>query len=77
MQTFIPKLISSDQSGCVKSRYIPLSEHMHVLVDMLEFTADKVDPDLIAFLEFDNSFDSVSWGFLMNTLKTLMLGLIF
>ena len=37
---------------------------------MLEFTADKVDPGLIAFLICEKAFDFVSWEFLMTTLKT-------
>ena len=67
MHKFISKLISSDQSGWVKGRFI--SANIRVLLDMLEFIADKVDPGLIAFLDF-----SVSWEFLMTTLTNFNVG---
>ena len=38
---------------------------------MLEFTADKVDPGLLALLDFEKAFYSVSCEFLMATCKTL------
>ena len=44
---------------------------------MLDFTANKVYPGLIAFLDFKKTVDSVSWEFLMTTLKNVNVGSYF
>ena len=57
---------------CVKGCYI--GENIRILLDTIEYTTGKIDPGLIAFLDFEKAFDSVSWTFLVKTLKVFNFG---
>ncbi len=67
LQKVLPSLIHSNQTGCVKNRYI--RENLHILYDIMEYSNTK-SLGIIAFLDFEKAFDSVSWKFLQKTLKT-------
>ena len=72
LQKVIPKLVSPDQTGCVKGRYI--GENIRILFDVLEYTSKQNISGVIAFLDFEKAFDSVSWKFLKKSLEKFNFG---
>ncbi len=74
LQKVLPSLIHPNQTGCVKNRYI--GENLRILYDIMEYSNTK-SLGIIAFLDFEKAFDSVSWKFLQKTLKTFNFGKYF
>jgi hypothetical protein len=72
LQTVIPTIISEDQTGYVKGRYI--GENIRSIIDILEHTSFKHNPGLMIFLDFEKAFDSLSWSFLNKTLSFFNFG---
>ena len=67
LQSVMPSVISEDQTGYLKGRYI--GENVRTIIDILEHTALKHNAGLMIFLDFEKAFDSVSWSFLIKTLE--------
>ena len=72
LQKVIPKLVSEDQSGYIKNRYI--GENIRTILDIIEFTNYIENPGLMIFLDFEKAFDTISWSFLMKTLEYFNFG---
>ena len=72
LQKVIPKIVSEDQSGYIKQRYI--GENIRTILDIIEFTNYKENPGLMLFLDFEKAFDTISWSFLMKTLAYFNFG---
>ena len=68
----LPSLIHTNQTGCVKNRYI--GENLRILYDIIEYSNTNLKSGIIAFLDIEKAFDSVSWKFLQKTLKTFNFG---
>ena len=71
----LPTIISEDQSGYIKGRYI--GENIRTIVDLIDITKHKINPGVILFLDFEKAFDSVSWDFLFKVLKRFNFGDVF
>ena len=56
----LPSLIHTNQTGCVKNRYI--EENLPILYDIINYSNTNLG--IIAILDFEKVFDSVSWIFL-------------
>lgn len=63
----IPSIVSEDQVGYIKNRYI--GENVRTLLDVIEYTSLKENPGIILFLDFEKAFDTISWNFLFKSLK--------
>ena len=72
LQRVLPSLISRDQSGYLKGRYI--GENIRSIYDTINFAAITDSPGMIVALDFEKAFDSISWSFLFNTLETFNFG---
>ena len=72
LQIVLPSLISRDQSGYLKGRYI--GENIRSIYDTINFAAITDSPGMIVALDFEKAFDSISWPFLFNTLETFNFG---
>ena len=72
LQNVIQTIVSEDQSGYIKNRFI--GENVRTIIDLLEYTALKQNPGLMLFLDFEKAFDTVSWKFLFKTLKHFNFG---
>lgn len=73
MQCALDKIISHDQSGYIKGRYI--GENVRLISDIISFTDnDNKQPGIIALLDFEKAFDTISWQFLERTLTTFNFG---
>ena len=67
IKTFLPKLISDDQTGFIKGRCI--SENKRLLDSVIKFTEGKKIPGLLLFLDFEEAFDTLGWSFINKTLQ--------
>lgn len=72
LQKVVDSIISQDQSGYIKGRFI--GENVRTIADIIEYTSNTTQSGLIALLDFEKAFDSINWYFLQNTLKTFNFG---
>lgn len=68
----LPKIISADQTGFIPGRYI--GENTRLVYDMMSFTELQDIPGLLAMIDFEKAFDSVSWKYIQETLNFFNFG---
>ena len=68
----LPTIISANQTGYVKGRYI--GESIRIITDMMSFTKKKNIPGLAVFLDFEKAFDSIEWCYLQKCLEAFNFG---
>ena len=66
MKTLLPKLISNDQTGLIKDRFI--GENIRSIDSIIKYTAAKPILGLLLFLDFEKAFDTLEWSFIHKTL---------
>ena len=66
MQNVLDDIVSPDQSGYIKGRYI--GENIRIISDMIDFINHNKQQGIIALLDFEKAFDTINWKFLENTL---------
>ena len=67
IKTFLPKLISDDQTGFLKGRCI--SENIRLLDSVIKYTEGRNIPGLLLFIDFEKAFDTLEWPFISKTLQ--------
>ncbi len=67
MKEVFSSIISEDQSGYLKGRYI--GQNIRLLQDISFFTKLKQLPCMLFTIDFENAFDSLNWNLLLKTLK--------
>jgi hypothetical protein len=72
LQKVLPSVISFDQSGYLKGRYI--GENIRIIYDIIDFASLNNIPGMVVALDFEKAFDSVSWPFLFHTLESFSFG---
>ena len=72
LQNILPKIISSDQVGYIKGRYI--GENIRTLEDLIIYTDKFQIPGYFVLIDFKKAFDSIEWDFLFNTLHKFNFG---
>ncbi len=72
LQKVLYKLISPDQSGYLKGRYI--GNNIRNIYDILEFTKQLQLHGMIVFIDFEKAFDTIKWEFLINCLSAFGFG---
>lgn len=75
IKTIIPKIISSDQTGYIKDRYI--GENISTVINTMQYVTENNIPGIILQLHFEKAFDFKSWNFLHKTLKIFNFGKLF
>ena len=65
IESVLPKLIHSDQTGFIKGRYIGRNV---LLEDILEYTDIKKIPGILLFIDFEKAFDTIELPFIQNVL---------
>ena len=50
----ISHLISSDQTGYIKGRYI--GDNVRTMLDILEITKQQADPGIMVMIDFEKAF---------------------
>ena len=63
----LPKIISSDQSGYIRGRYI--GTNIRLIQDIIDNTETNKLSGAILFLDFKKAFDMVEWPFMFKTLR--------
>ena len=72
IETSLPSLIHSDQTGFIKGRYI--RQNIHLLNDLMNFTDVNKIPDILLFIDFEKAFDTLEWSFLHQALEIFNFG---
>ena len=72
MESVLPKIIHSSQTGYVKGRYI--GESIRTITDIMSFTKRQNIPGLAVFPDFETAFDSIEWNYLQKWLETFNFG---
>ena len=72
LEKVLPTIISANQTGYVKGRYI--GESIRIITDMMSFTKKKNIPGLAVFLDFEKAFDSIEWCYLQKCLEAFNFG---
>ena len=72
LQILIPSIVSSDQTSYIKNRFI--GENIRTISDLIQFANLKQRQGIIIQLDFEKSFDSISWNFLHKTFKKFNFG---
>jgi len=67
IKPFLQKLISHDQTGFIKKRFI--GENIRLIDGVIKYTAAKNIPGLLLFLDFEKAFDTLDWPFIQRTLQ--------
>ena len=72
IKTLLPNLISDDQTGFIKDRFI--GENIRLIDSVMKFTASKNIPGLLLFLDFEKAFDTLEWAFIHKTQRYFNFG---
>ena len=68
----LPNLITPDQKGYIKGRYI--NEANRLLKDIIDYTDREKNDGIIIFLDQTKAFDRCEWPWIQRILKNLTLG---
>ena len=72
LQKVLPSIISCDQSGYLKGRYI--GENIRTIFDIIQYTKFNQISGMMVLVDFEKAFDSISWSFLFESLKAFDFG---
>ena len=72
LQTILTKIISPDEVGYIKGRYI--GDIVCTIRDLIDFSSCSNLPELLTLLDLEKAFDSISWLFLFKYLKSFNFG---
>ena len=67
IKRFLPKLVSDDQTGFIRDRFI--GENIHLIDSVIKYTKAKNMPGLLLFLDFEKPFDTLEWPFIRKTFE--------
>jgi hypothetical protein len=67
MQKVLPKIISHDQQGFIKNRFI--GNNIRQIEDVINYTENFGIDCAVLFLDFKKAFDTVDWNFMFAVLK--------
>ena len=68
LQTVLGDIINPDQVGYLKGRFI--GENIRTIKDIMDYTQHFKISGLIALIDFQKAFDTVSWSFLIKCLNS-------
>ena len=72
IKPYLPTLIHSDQASFIKGRYI--GENIRLIEDVMEYAKVHNTPGILISLDFKKAFESLEWGYIMNTLDVFNFG---
>ena len=72
IESSLPKLINSDQTGFIKGRYI--GQNVRLLNDLMEYTEANHIPGIFLFIDFKKAFDTLELAFINKALEFFNFG---
>ena len=72
LQKVIAKIVSSDQNGYIKNRFIGFS--IRQIQDIIDYAEECNLNGVLLFLDYQKAFDSIEWNFMNMTLETFGFG---
>ena len=72
MKQVLPHIISDDQKGFLKNRYI--RENIRTVYDIMHELEKRGKSGLILLIDFEKAFDSVEWSYINKVLKAYNFG---
>ena len=72
LQIVLPSIISKDQSGYLKNRFIGIN--IRSIIDIISSIEENDESALLAFLDFEKAFDKINWNFMKSCLKQFGFG---
>ncbi len=72
LQGVISNIINPDQTGYIKKRYI--GDNIRTISDIIDYCNNTGKLGIVALLDFQKAFDSISWSFLEKTLQAFSFG---
>ncbi len=72
VQKVLKNLISNDQTGYVKDRFIGMN--CRIIEDYFELCENAKLPGILLCLDFEKAFDSLEWNFMFSVLKKFNFG---
>jgi hypothetical protein len=72
LKAFLPALISEDQTGFIKGRY--MGDNIRLIYDLMQYLEDKNQPGMLLSLDFEKAFDSLDWEFMFKVLRAFGFG---
>ena len=72
LQKVINNLVSQDQTGYIKKRYI--GTNIRKIIDTIDYLETNNKSGVLLLLDFEKAFDSVEWPFIISTLKQFNFG---
>ena len=70
LQKVLPEIISKDQNGYLKGRFIGFN--IRTILDIIEYSNENKMNSIIAFLDFEKVFDKLDWDFNSKCLQALV-----
>ena len=72
LQKVIGDLISCDQVGYIKGRFI--GENIRIIEDIMHYTSEYNISGLLVLIDFEKAFDTIEWDFLFRALQSYKFG---
>ena len=72
LRTVLPALIHQDQKGFMANRSI--TDNTRLMMDVMVEMEHQDEPGLILLVDYEKAFDSLSWGFISQTLSIFNFG---
>jgi hypothetical protein len=72
LKKVLPNIIHSDQTGCMRGRYI--GDNIRNILEIIETVEEEDLSCVILLVDFEKAFDSLSWKFLQQCLDYFKLG---
>lgn len=69
---YLSQLIPENQTGFIKGRNI--ADNLRTLSDIIQYLKDMEEPGILINIDFQKAFDSLSWDFMVLTLKKFNFG---
>ena len=71
-QIVLPKIISPDQNGFIKKRFI--GHNIRTLIDCIDHLNRENKEGILAFIDFEKAFDKIDWQFIDKCLESYNFG---
>ena len=72
LKKVLDEIISSDQTGFIKGRYI--GENIRIALDMIDYTNFNNTPGFMLLADIEKAFDKLEWSYMFQVLKFFNFG---